>query len=205
MRQNCGKTKTAPRHTVTQLTKHFHSYGGATPRSAEKNAGAWMAASRPRRLRGLGSQLETACLPSGMQLDALDCFFCCSHTLLCHWLRLHLRLQLRLRVVVRLCIGAGTTIQRSLSPLVQCASVMWRPALDVDVRPLGRHVILSPIRHVWTCKVPVMCVLECLLLFDTATQCTAHSTQRTARKNAVFSTLTLLHFWLLGMFLFPTA
>lgn len=38
MRQNCGKTKTAPRHTVTQLTKHFCSYGGATPRNAEKKA-----------------------------------------------------------------------------------------------------------------------------------------------------------------------
>lgn len=82
MRQNCGKTKTAPRHTVTQLTKHFYSYGGATPRSAEKKSPELeLAASRPRRLRGLGSQLETACLPSGMQLDALDCFFCCSHSI----------------------------------------------------------------------------------------------------------------------------
>lgn len=159
----------------------------AVPRhgAQKKNRRSWMAASRPRRLRGLGSQLETACLPSGMQLDALDCFFCCSHSiaytslpLASPHLRLRLQFRLRLRVVVRLCIGAGTTIQRSLSPLVQCASVMWRPALDVDVRPLGRHVILSPIRHVWTCKVPVMCVLECLLLFDTATQCTAHSAQR---------------------------
>lgn len=203
--------KIAVKQKLRPVTQSHSSLSTSTltagPRhgAQEKKRRSWMAASRPRRLRGLGSQLETACLPSGMQLDALDCFFCCSHTLLCHWLRLHLRLQLRLRVVVRLCIGAGTTIQISLSPLVQCASVMWRPALDVDVRPLGRHVILSPIRHVWTCKVPVMCVLECLLLFDTATQCTAHSTQRTARKNAVFSTLTLLHFWLLGMFLFPTA
>lgn len=55
----------------------------AVPRhgAQKKNRRSWMAASRPRRLRGLGSQLETACLPSGMQLDALDCFFCCSHSI----------------------------------------------------------------------------------------------------------------------------
>lgn len=55
----------------------------AVPRhgAQKKNRRSWKAASRPRRLRGLGSQLETACLPSGMQLDALDCFFCCSHSI----------------------------------------------------------------------------------------------------------------------------
>lgn len=114
--------KIAVKQKLRPVTQSHSSLSTSTltagPRyvAQKKNAGAWMAASRPRRLRGLGSQLETACLPSGMQLDALDCFFCCSHTLLCHWLRPHL--QLRLRVVVRLCIGAGTTIQRFLSRLL---------------------------------------------------------------------------------------
>lgn len=65
-----------PCPTVTQLTKHFHCTNGTVGSvQCEKNRAGW-----PRRLRGLGSQLETACLPSGMQLDALDCFFCCAHS-----------------------------------------------------------------------------------------------------------------------------
>lgn len=151
----------------------------AGPRhGTQKKKRSWMAASRPRRLRGLGSQLETACLPSGMQLDALDCFFCCSHSMVYTPLPLASPPPPPPSCCAPLhrCWNHYTGI--FLSPLVQCASVMRRPALDVDVRPLARHVILSPIRHVWTCKVPVMCVFVCLLLFDTATQCTSHSTQR---------------------------
>lgn len=97
----------------------------AGPRhGTQKKKRSWMAASRQRRLRGLGSQLETACLPSGMQLDALDCFFCCSHSMAYTPLPLTSppppppTPRLGLRPVVRLCIGAGTTIQRSFSRLL---------------------------------------------------------------------------------------
>lgn len=76
------KTKTA---VVTQLTKRCEALRGKKigRRTSDVGRGAEAEAGRPRYLRGLGSQLETACLPSGMQLDALDCVFSAAVTASC--------------------------------------------------------------------------------------------------------------------------